>query len=151
MKYVFDTVDRTRYTFPTHINDLVIDRAEAAASEVFVVIIEPGKATHLHRHDDVEQVFYILKGKGVLYIGRDKKKFLVKPAQVVKIPPKTLHTVRAQGKKALRYLCIDCFCPHRRNNEPTWEAHVRGICREQGYDFADVIKAPKSGRNRKWP
>jgi mannose-6-phosphate isomerase-like protein (cupin superfamily) len=148
MKYVFETRNLKRYSFPTHINDLVIDRADAATSEAFVVIVEPGKATHVHRHDDVEQIFYIVEGEGTLFIGPDKKKFSLKPAQVVKIPPKTLHTVKATGRKSLRYLCIDCFCPNRKNNEPTWEAHVRGICREQGYAFANVIGASKrSGRH----
>jgi mannose-6-phosphate isomerase-like protein (cupin superfamily) len=143
MKYVFDTINRMRYTFPTHINDLMIDRADAKTSEVFIVIVKPGKATHLHRHDDVEQIFYIVDGEGALFIGPQKKKFNVKPAQVVKIPPKTLHTVRAKGKKALRYICIDCFCPNRKNNEPTWTSHVHEICREQGYNFEDVIGAAK--------
>ena len=95
MKYVFETGNLKRYSFPTHINDLVIDRADAATSEVFVVIVGPGKATHLHRHDDIEQIFYVVEGEGALFIGPDKKKFKMKPAQVVKIPPKTLHTVKA--------------------------------------------------------
>jgi hypothetical protein len=32
MNYVFDTTAGKRYRFPTHLNDLVIDRAEACAS-----------------------------------------------------------------------------------------------------------------------
>jgi mannose-6-phosphate isomerase-like protein (cupin superfamily) len=141
MKYVFDTAGRRRYAFPTHINDLVIDRADATTSEVFMVIIEPGKATHLHKHDDVEQIFYIIEGNGVLIAGPDKKEYSVRPAQVVKIPPSTLHTIRTKGKKALRYICVDCFCRNRKSSEPTWEAHVKGICRRQGYAFKDVASA----------
>jgi mannose-6-phosphate isomerase-like protein (cupin superfamily) len=149
MNYVFDTNDCKRYTFPTHINDIVIDRADATTSEVFMVIVEPGKATHLHRHGDVEQIFYIVEGTGMLTIGPGKKEYVVKPTQVVKIPPSTLHTVRAKGRKALRYICIDCFTKARRSDEPTWEEHVRGICREQGYKFADVSGASKQGHTRK--
>jgi mannose-6-phosphate isomerase-like protein (cupin superfamily) len=149
MNYVFDTTSRKRYTFPTHINDLVIDRANAVASEVFVVIVEPGKATHLHQHADVEQIFYVLEGRGVLTIGRGRNEYSVEPSQVVKIPPSTLHTIRAKGKKALRYLCIDCFCPERKNDEATWDVHVRGICKEQGYVFEDVIGASSRGRKRR--
>jgi mannose-6-phosphate isomerase-like protein (cupin superfamily) len=149
MTYVFDTDDRRRYAFPTHINDLVIDRADATTSEVFVVIIEPGKSTHLHKHDDVEQILYIVEGNGVLVIGQDRKEFPVQPMQVVKIPPSTLHTIRVKGTKALRYICVDCFCGKRKKSEPTWEAHVKGICREQGYLFKDVARTRKPGTHRK--
>jgi mannose-6-phosphate isomerase-like protein (cupin superfamily) len=151
MKYVFDTSDCKRYAFPTHINDLVIDRADAATSEVFVVIIEPGKATHVHKHDDVEQIFYVVQGNGVLVIGPNGTEHPIKPAHVVKIPPATLHSVRTKGKKPLRYICIDCFCPNRKNFEPTWDAHVKTLCREQGYDFKDVVKAIKQRTRKKKP
>jgi len=52
MKYVFDTSNTKRYKFPTHINDLVMDRAEATTSEVFIVVLEPGQAPPLHKHED---------------------------------------------------------------------------------------------------
>jgi mannose-6-phosphate isomerase-like protein (cupin superfamily) len=149
MKYVFNTTVCKRYAFPTHSNDLVVDRADAATSEVFIVIVEPGKATHLHMHNDVEQIFYIIEGEGMLAVGPDKKRFTVKPSQVVKIPPKTLHTVSAKGKKALRYICIDCFCGDKKADEPTWEAHVHAICREQGYAFKDIIGSTKPDSTRK--
>jgi mannose-6-phosphate isomerase-like protein (cupin superfamily) len=149
MKYVFDTQDNKRYEFPTHKNDLVIDRADAATSEVFVVIVEPGKATHTHTHDDLEQIFYVVEGKGMLIIGRSKEEYPIEPTQVVKIPPSTRHSVRTVGTKALRYVCIDCFCPNRKNNEPTWEAHVKVLCRQQGYDFNDVAHAAQQRARKK--
>jgi mannose-6-phosphate isomerase-like protein (cupin superfamily) len=139
VKYVFDTDARRRYTFPTHINDLVIDRKDCAVSEVFVVTVDPGKAVHLHRHDDAEQIFYIVDGEGILTVGDDRKEYEVKPSQVVRIPPRTLHSVRCAGQKPVRYISIDCFCSPDKGGEPTWEEHVKGICREQGYRFEDVI------------
>lgn len=71
MKYVFSTGHTTRYAFPTHVNDLVMDRSEAVFSEAFMVIIEPGMAPPLHKHDDTEHVFYKLEGRGTLQIGQD--------------------------------------------------------------------------------
>ena len=62
-QYVFPTSKTIHYRFPTHVNDLVIDRADAAASEVFVVVLEPGEAPPLHVHHDTEQIFYVLEGK----------------------------------------------------------------------------------------
>ena len=61
-QYVFDTRQVVRYRFPTHTNDLIMDRRDAAASEAFFVVLEPGEAPPLHVHEGVEQVFYILEG-----------------------------------------------------------------------------------------
>ena len=72
MQYVFGTSHLKRYEFPTHINDIVVDRGEAKVSEVFVVVIHPGSAPPLHKHDDTEQVFYVLEGRGTLTVGEDR-------------------------------------------------------------------------------
>ena len=44
MNYIFSTEKTKRYRFPTHINDLVMDRSEASSSEVFIVVLAPGEA-----------------------------------------------------------------------------------------------------------
>jgi len=38
-KFVFSTKETTVYRFPTHTNELVLDRADADTSEVFVVVL----------------------------------------------------------------------------------------------------------------
>jgi len=138
MRFVFSTGKTRRYRFPTHVNDLVLDRAEAATSEVFVVVLEPGEAPPLHRHDDTEQIFYILRGKGTLRIGKTKKRYPVKPGDVVRIPPRTLHSIQATGNRSLKYLAIDCFLNGRPAAEPTWDAHVKVLCHQQGWDHRRV-------------
>ena len=143
MKYVFDTDNCKRYRFPTHINDIVIDRAESRASEVFMVIVEPGKAVHFHSHDDYEQIFHIIEGEGVLVVGPDKKEYEVRPGQVVRIPIGTIHSIRPKGDTLIRYLSIDCFFGPRKSAEPTWEDHVLAMCQEQGWDFDRVAEYKK--------
>jgi mannose-6-phosphate isomerase-like protein (cupin superfamily) len=138
MQFVFSTAKTKRYRFPTHSNDLVIDRADAETSEVFVVVLKPGEAPPLHQHDDTEQIFYLLEGKGVLRIGAAKKKFSVKPGDVIRVPPKTLHSIQCTGRRPLRYLAIDCFLNGRPATEPTWDAHVKVLCRQQGWDYQQV-------------
>ena len=140
MNYIFSTKELPRYRFPTHINDLVMDRSEAAASEVFIVVIEPGSAPPLHQHDDTEQVFYVLQGEGRLEIGSEQESFTVRPGDVVRIPVATPHTIHNTGGDALRYLAIDCFPGGRPGVEPTWDAHVQTICREQGWDYNEVLE-----------
>lgn len=143
MKYVFPTSKVKRYRFPTHINDLVVDRADSHTSEVFLVVLEPGEAPPLHQHDDTEQVFYILEGAGVLSIGAKKKKFPVRPGDVVRIPPRTLHSIQCAGQKPLRYVAIDCFVAGRPAAEPTWDSHVKVLCAQQGWDYRQVVKKAK--------
>jgi len=141
MQFVFSTSKVKRYRFPTHINDLVVDRADSQTSEVFVVVLEPGEAPPLHQHHDTEQVFYIIEGEGVLSTGAGREKHSVRPGDVVRIPNGTLHSIQCAGAHPLRYLAIDCFVNGRPEAEPTWDSHVRVLCREQGWDYAQVTDA----------
>jgi len=68
MRYVFSTTDTIHYRFPTHVNDLVLDRSEATVTEVFIVVLEPGEAPPLHKHPDTEQIFYMLEGEATIEI-----------------------------------------------------------------------------------
>lgn len=138
--YVFSTQNLTRYKFPTHINDLVMDRSEARFSEVFVVVIEPEKAPPLHKHDDTEQIFYVTEGKGILTIGKEDSEYIeVEPGDVVRIPVGTWHSIKADKNNTLKYIAIDCFGGIKNQDEPTWDSHVRVLCKEQGWDYNSVL------------
>ncbi len=138
-KYVYESNEGIRYKFPTHTNLLLVDRADSTTSEVFLVEIDPRKAPPLHQHNDTEQVFYILQGRGQLQIGRENPlKFDVRPSNIVRIPPGTPHLVMCTSEDMLRYLCVDCFIDGRPSKEPTWESHVRTICKENAWDFQRV-------------
>ena len=138
-RYVFQTQVLTRYQFPTHMTDLVVDRAQAGYSEVFVVVIQPHHASPLHKHDDMEQIFYVLAGNGTLTIGETKQELPVKPGDVVRVPVNTWHSLRAEGETDLRYLSVDCFGPMRAKTEPTWDDHIRTYCREHDLNFGKVV------------
>lgn len=146
MEYIFKTDNTIRYQFPTHINDLVMDRAEASFSEVFIVIVEPDKAPPLHRHNDTEQIFYILKGNGRLIIRteEEQQEFEVSPGDVVRIPVNTLHSIQSDQDENLEYLAIDCFGNNRNQDEPTWEDHVKVLCKNQKWDFEEVKSASQN-------
>jgi quercetin dioxygenase-like cupin family protein len=142
MRYVFKTTDPTVYRFPTHANALVMDRSQATASEVFIAVMEPGEAPPVHQHDDTEQVFYVLSGRGRLEVGHDGAAEEIEPGDVVRIPPSTPHRVWCVSDDDLRYLVVDCFPGGRPSEEPTWDAHVRSVCAEQGWAFDDVVQRP---------
>ncbi len=138
MQYVFSTTDTIHYRFPTHANDLVMDRADAETCEVFVVILGPGEAPPLHVHHDTEQIFYVMEGKGLLQIGESAERRAVKPGNVVRIPPHTDHRIFCDGTKPLRYLSVDCYVGGKPTAEPTWDAHVKEICKLNGWEFEQV-------------
>lgn len=140
MTYVFKTDQTTRYRFPTHTNLLVMDRAEATASESFITVMEPGEAPPLHVHHDTEQVFFVLSGQGRLITGEDEQdQGAIVPGDLVRIPPGTWHKVPCVGDEPLRYLVVDVFPGGRPTAEPTWESHVRVVCEGNGWDF-DAVK-----------
>ena len=90
--------------------------------EVLVVVLELGEAPPLHQHDDAERIFYVLEGKGILTIGELAEHFNVKPGDVVRIPPSTLHSIKCDGATTLRYLSVDAFVGEKPQSEPTWDA-----------------------------
>jgi quercetin dioxygenase-like cupin family protein len=137
-KYVFSTRETVHYRFPTHVNDLVMDRADAEASEAFVVVLEPGEGPPLHAHDDTEQIFYVLDGRGVLEIGETREPHPVQAGDLVRIPRHTPHRIECAGPQPLRYLSVDCFPGGRPVGEPTWDSHVRVVCAQNGWEFERV-------------
>jgi mannose-6-phosphate isomerase-like protein (cupin superfamily) len=140
-KFVFPTAEVTHYRFPTHVNDLILDRADAETSEAFLVRLEPGEAPPLHVHDDAEQVFYVIGGRGRLHIGEgEPRRFPVAPADLVRIPPGVWHQILCEGDEPLVYLSVDCFVKGRPEDEPTWESHAQAMCARNGWDISKVRK-----------
>lgn len=140
MQYVFRPGDAVRYRFPTHTNDLLLDRQDGTAAEAFFVILEPGEAPPVHRHDDAEQVFFIVEGEGELRIGPDgAETFPLAVGDFVRTPPGVPHSVRCLGERRFVYLSIDCFVRGPDPDEPTWDSHVRRMCADHGWSF-DAVK-----------
>lgn len=142
-QFVFDTTQVVRYRFPTHINDLVMDRKDAVASEAFMVVLEVGEAAPLHTHSDAEQLFYIIEGHGTLTVmDPSEKTYPLHPGNLVRTPPGTPHSVRCVGPGRMVYLSIDCFITALDASEPTWDAHVAAICLREGWDLDSVRLGP---------
>jgi mannose-6-phosphate isomerase-like protein (cupin superfamily) len=143
-KYVFHARDVIRYRFPTHTNDLIMDRKDAATSEAFFVVLEPGESPPLHVHPDAEQVFFVLEGEAEMTVrapGGDETVAL-RPGDFVRTPPGQYHAVRNSADSRFVYLSIDCFTNGPAKDEPTWDAHVRAMCELNGWDFDSVKTGP---------
>ena len=115
-QYVFDSRQALRYRFPTHTNDLIMDRRDATASEAFFVVLAPGEAPPLHVHNGVEQVFYILEGEGLLTIGRDDPQtFPVRVGDSSERHPRSLTPSAAPGASGS---CTSASIASLRANRP---------------------------------
>lgn len=145
-KYVFHARDVIRYRFPTHTNDLIMDRQDAATSEAFFVVLEPGESPPLHVHPDAEQVFFVLEGEAEMTVGRESQEtFPLRVGDFVRTPPGTYHAVRCTSPGRFVYLSIDCFTAAGPKDEPTWDSHVRAMCELNGWDFDAVRLGPIEG------
>jgi len=84
----------------------------------------------------------VTEGQGTLTIakegGKDTKTFKVNAGDVVRIPPSTWHKIRSEGGQTMRYVGVDCFVGGRPKAEPTWDSHVRVMCKMNGWDFDKV-------------
>ena len=123
-----------RYTFATHINDMLLPREQAESIEAFYVIIEPGKFTHSHVHTDTEQLYYVISGTGrALFTmpNGDTKEFELVPEDVVHVPRNTRHQIFCTSDDALGYLCVDSFPLGKPKHEPTWDDHYRAVIKQQ--------------------
>lgn len=66
-------------------------------------IVKPGKNTKPHRLKGTE-VYYILKGKGIMYINKERS--LVSQGYAIYIPPKAIQYIKNTGNSDLVFLCI---------------------------------------------
>ena len=61
----------------------------------------PGEGLDVHLHPESEEVYYVVKGEGTVYLGEDLKPVRVEPDTALYIPPKTVHGVKNTGKETL--------------------------------------------------
>lgn len=73
------------------------------AQSLAEAIIPAGGRTLLHRHLTSEEIYYIVRGDGMMTL--DGKAFFVKAGDTICIPPGTPHAIKAGTRERLRILC----------------------------------------------
>jgi len=130
---VYQTKSLKGYRFQTHRNDLIIDRKDSEAVEVFFTVLEPGEKSPLHVHRDCEQLWYVIEGRGRLLIGQERQEYTIGTGDVVLSRRNLFHALENIGDSRLRYLAVDVFVGDKLPDEPTWDAHVAALCRQHGW------------------
>jgi mannose-6-phosphate isomerase-like protein (cupin superfamily) len=68
--------------------------------------LQPRKESDYHSHADIEQVYFILKGAGVMVI--DGERHPVREGDVVYLPPRVMHQMLNEGDDWIEHLIISC-------------------------------------------
>jgi len=72
-----------------------------------------GVTTHAHRHTRTEEIYYILKGEGLITVDHEKQP--VAWGDAVLIPPGSWHCIANTGDGDLVFLCC-CSPPYRHDD-----------------------------------
>ena len=64
-------------------------------------VFDPNEGLVPHIHPESEEVYYVIKGKGTVYIGEERKEIPIEPEIALYIPPGTIHGVKNTGKEKL--------------------------------------------------
>jgi mannose-6-phosphate isomerase-like protein (cupin superfamily) len=85
--------------------------------------LPPGASTTPHHHVRTEEIYYILQGEGVAWIGDETT--AVGPGDAIAIPPGIVHQVRNSGQGILRFLC--CCAPTYEHDDTILATGSKGI------------------------
>jgi len=61
----------------------------------------PGEKLSPHIHPESEEVYYVIEGKGTVYLGEDLKEIPIEPHVGLYVPPGMVHGVANTGKSKL--------------------------------------------------
>ena len=61
----------------------------------------PEEGLQAHVHPESEEVYYVIRGSGTVYLGEEKRPLLVDPDMAIYIPPKMVHGVKNTGEERL--------------------------------------------------
>lgn len=97
----------------SYVSRMLVDR-ESVGSDALVVnhfTLRPGKGTAPGHHPDpYDEVYYVLRGRGVVSLGDPPEAFELEPDTVVFIPSGTTHAVENTGTDDLALLTV---MPHQ--------------------------------------
>ncbi len=124
------------FEFESHINEFLIPREMTKSSETFLVIVKPGKSSHMHKHPEQEQTFYITKGEGDIWTqkipeGKEELFCSVKAGDLVFVPVNDWHQIKTVGETNLEYVCFNAFPEGFPKGEETSMSHAVNVRKMQ--------------------
>lgn len=71
---------------------------------IWDTVLNKGEMFKPHIHHGVEEAYYILEGRGEMFIQGESKE--VTSGDIVYIPPESVHFIRARGEQLLRVVTV---------------------------------------------
>ncbi|MFW5981275.1 MAG: cupin domain-containing protein [bacterium] len=120
MKYVQNVQNQDPDIDPRSIRDRVKDRERKVLRDTYYLIdpeecdsrrltmgcttIYPTGSTTGHSHDDMEEVYFVVSGKGVMVVGDDE--FEIEEGDSLYVPPGDYHTTYQRGNLPLTVVWV---------------------------------------------
>lgn len=84
----------------------LIDRTTSGITQCSLAeeILPPGCAVTPHHHDRLEEVYYIISGKGMMSVGGEQSE--VGPGDAIYIPRGSRHTLANTGSEPIKLLLV---------------------------------------------
>jgi mannose-6-phosphate isomerase-like protein (cupin superfamily) len=74
--------------------------------------LQPSLSYEPHEHQDHEEVYYIINGKGHIKIGNHTSRF--RDGDVIYIPEKTMHSITNDGEDMIEFLAFGGITARKR-------------------------------------
>jgi mannose-6-phosphate isomerase-like protein (cupin superfamily) len=104
---------------------VLVDRSEAAFTEVGLNTWPAGIQGPPHAHTEKEQIFIIVSGTGRIVVGGST--FPVQPHDVVYVPPGVEHQTIAEPEAPVSYLLFNAFLSHAKEGHATFAEHIEKV------------------------
>lgn len=89
---------------PNVCNQILREVWKSKNTSIAHVIMKRGDISLLHKHKTFTELYYILKGDGILFVGN--KKIKVGSETLIEIKPRISHKLKNTGKSQLVHLVI---------------------------------------------
>lgn len=83
---------------------LLLTKGQFGSSNLSITWVEgaPGSEQPVHAHPENEQIYVIVRGRGVMKVGEEQRE--VEPGTLVFVPPATDHAIHNSGDEPLLYV-----------------------------------------------
>ena len=117
-----DGSDNSLHAFKAHHSlevlrdSLILIAPENSGSKTLTMgqtTIYPGCRTSGHRHQDREEVYYIIQGKGVMIVGEEEQE--IGPGDAIHVPYGEYHATRNIGRTVLECIWVTSTRPMTRD------------------------------------
>ncbi len=80
----------------------IISNEDVSKNQEFALgIFKPKEGLYPHTHVNSEEIYFVLSGRGTVFVGKEKKPMKISEGDVVYIPAGTIHGVTNTGRKRL--------------------------------------------------